>query len=151
VRGFRAWVSREAGFEEGVATWQPVAASHRVVVVTAPHPGLLPQPSVREFISIPSETDGLTVVWASLAFESIPQQNKEKKKYEPPVPTRVGKKKKRGPAAAHKLPAGTFLHILPRACGLCGGNPFRSRYHFEHSGSGHGQGNLEARSAFDGG
>lgn len=30
---------------------------------------------------------------------------KEKKKWEPPLPTRVGKKKKRGPDAAHKLPA----------------------------------------------
>lgn len=40
-----------------------------------------------------------------------PQNNKdktakdEKKKWEPPLPTRVGKKKRRGPSAASKLPA----------------------------------------------
>ncbi|KAJ3479529.1 hypothetical protein NLI96_g8998 [Meripilus lineatus] len=32
-------------------------------------------------------------------------QQPQKKKWEPPLPTRVGKKKKRGPAAASKLPA----------------------------------------------
>ncbi|RUP47080.1 P-loop containing nucleoside triphosphate hydrolase protein [Jimgerdemannia flammicorona] len=32
----------------------------------------------------------------------------KKKKWEPPVPTRVGKKKKRGPDATSKLPAGEF-------------------------------------------
>ena len=35
----------------------------------------------------------------------------KKKKYEPPVPTRVGKKKKKmkGPEAANKLPLGKYL------------------------------------------
>ena len=35
----------------------------------------------------------------------------KKKKYEPPIPTRVGKKQKKtkGPDAANKLPQGTFL------------------------------------------
>ena len=35
----------------------------------------------------------------------------KKRKYEPPVPTRVGKKKKKikGPDAANKLPQGTGL------------------------------------------
>ncbi|KAH8117988.1 P-loop containing nucleoside triphosphate hydrolase protein [Phellopilus nigrolimitatus] len=32
-------------------------------------------------------------------------KDQQKKKWEPPVPTRVGKKKRRGPAAASKLPA----------------------------------------------
>ncbi|KAI9013090.1 P-loop containing nucleoside triphosphate hydrolase protein [Gaertneriomyces semiglobifer] len=32
------------------------------------------------------------------------QEKKEKKKWEPPVPTRVGKKKRKGPDAGHKLP-----------------------------------------------
>jgi hypothetical protein len=36
----------------------------------------------------------------------------KKKKYEPPIPTRVGKKKKRlkGPDAANKLPLGKPFH-----------------------------------------
>ena len=39
--------------------------------------------------------------------QTSPLQDKEKKKkYEPPVPTRVGKKRKRGPDSAHKLPQG---------------------------------------------
>jgi len=33
------------------------------------------------------------------------EKDKEKKKYEPPVPTRVGKRKKKGPDAATKLPS----------------------------------------------
>ena len=33
------------------------------------------------------------------------EAKEQKKKWEPPLPTRVGKKKKRGPAAASKLPA----------------------------------------------
>ena len=35
----------------------------------------------------------------------------KKKKYEPPIPTRVGKKKKKmkGPDAASKLPQGTYV------------------------------------------
>ena len=39
----------------------------------------------------------------------------KKKKYEPPVPTRVGKKRKRGPDSAHKLPQGMHMHgsIVP--------------------------------------
>ncbi|KAJ3190729.1 ATPase of 26S proteasome regulatory subunit 4 [Irineochytrium annulatum] len=32
------------------------------------------------------------------------KQKKQKKQWEPPLPTRVGKKKKKGPDAAHKLP-----------------------------------------------
>lgn len=41
---------------------------------------------------------------------SIFSQDK-KKKYEPPIPTRVGKKKKKlkGPEAANKLPQGLFV------------------------------------------
>ena len=37
------------------------------------------------------------------------KDDKDKKKYEPPVPTRIGKRKKRGkgPDAANKLPAVT--------------------------------------------
>lgn len=39
------------------------------------------------------------------------QQKDKKKKYEPPIPTRVGKKKKKtkGPDAASKLPLGKKL------------------------------------------
>lgn len=42
---------------------------------------------------------------------SICEQKDKKKKYEPPIPTRVGKKKKKtkGPDAASKLPLGMKL------------------------------------------
>jgi 26S proteasome regulatory subunit T2 len=33
------------------------------------------------------------------------EQSPQKKKWEPPLPTRIGKKKRRGPSAASKLPA----------------------------------------------
>ena len=48
-----------------------------------------------------------------LTISMISNQEK-KRKYEPPVPTRVGKKKKRtkGPDAATRLPGGTFLLLL---------------------------------------
>ena len=38
----------------------------------------------------------------------------KKKKYEPPIPTRVGKKakKNRGPDAANKLPVGMYTLLL---------------------------------------
>ena len=34
-----------------------------------------------------------------------PKEQKEKKKWEPPLPTRVGKKKRKGPDSITKLPA----------------------------------------------
>ena len=34
------------------------------------------------------------------------QKPGEKKRWEPPVPTRIGRKKKKGPSAAYKLPQG---------------------------------------------
>ncbi|RKP09629.1 26S proteasome subunit P45 [Thamnocephalis sphaerospora] len=37
--------------------------------------------------------------------QAIEQNNKEKKKWEPPIPTRVGKKKRKGVDTANKLPA----------------------------------------------
>lgn len=44
----------------------------------------------------------------SLTFQFSVKQKDKKKKYEPPIPTRVGKKKKKtkGPDAASKLPLG---------------------------------------------
>lgn len=41
-------------------------------------------------------------------YPTVPNLKDKKKKYEPPVPTRVGKKKKKtkGPDAASKLPLG---------------------------------------------
>ncbi len=41
-----------------------------------------------------------------------PYTQKDKKKWQPPAPTRVGKKKKqyKGAAAGTKLPAGTHIH-----------------------------------------
>lgn len=38
----------------------------------------------------------------------------KKKKYEPPIPTRVGKRKKKtkGPDAASKLPLGTHFYFI---------------------------------------
>lgn len=37
------------------------------------------------------------------------QEKDKKKKWEPPVPTRVGKKKKRGPDTTAKLPQGNVF------------------------------------------
>jgi hypothetical protein len=41
-----------------------------------------------------------------LTFLSSQADKKPKRKYEPPVPTRVGKRKKHGPSSAAKLPPG---------------------------------------------
>jgi len=50
----------------------------------------------------------LSVVLLNNLMVVLPFKQDKKKKYEPPVPTRVGKKKKRlkGPDAANKLPLG---------------------------------------------
>ena len=37
------------------------------------------------------------------------QKPTDKKRWEPPVPTRIGRKKKKGPSAAYKLPQGNSL------------------------------------------
>jgi 26S proteasome regulatory subunit T2 len=51
------------------------------------------------------------VAWGCVATHThtpsnTPQSKKAEKKWEPPVPTRVGKKKKKGPDAASRLPTG---------------------------------------------
>lgn len=55
----------------------------------------------------------MTSVWFPPTPAVVITQDK-KKKYEPPVPTRVGKKKKKtkGPDAASKLPLGKDM-VLP--------------------------------------
>ena len=71
------------------------------------------------------KTRVITMIHYSEAKTSHPSQHlmfivlvvyqDKKKKYEPPIPTRVGKKQKKtkGPDAANKLPQGTVLKIHP--------------------------------------
>ena len=69
----------------------------------------------------------------------------KKKKYEPPIPTRVGKKQKKtkGPDAANKLPQGTLskdiyittsYKFLKGAACACFGQPCTSKHISEVNG-----------------
>lgn len=66
----------------------------------------VPHPSPINYIWFPT----ILLAPFKLALEQLFIQDK-KKKYEPPIPTRVGKKKKKtkGPDAASKLPLGKYI------------------------------------------
>lgn len=56
----------------------------------------------------------LAITLSDMCHPTLSQLKDKKKKYEPPIPTRVGKKKKKtkGPDAASKLPLGKELKVV---------------------------------------
>jgi 26S proteasome regulatory subunit T2 len=44
-----------------------------------------------------------------IRYAALIQDKKDKKKWEPPLPSRVGKKKKKGADTSSKLPAGSNI------------------------------------------
>lgn len=58
--------------------------------------------------------DKVTIILFNQQLILIIQE--KKRKHEPPVPTRIGKRKKgsKGPDAANKLPAGNLNHFIQR-------------------------------------
>lgn len=59
----------------------------------------------------------LPVTYSDICHSMLCRLKDKKKKYEPPIPTRVGKKKKKtkGPDAASKLPLGK--EVIWQSCG----------------------------------
>lgn len=62
----------------------------------------------------------LAITFSDMCHPTLCHLKDKKKKYEPPIPTRVGKKKKKtkGPDAASKLPLGKELKRVVM-CSIC--------------------------------